>query len=202
MRGFAHHVAMQRSLILVLLGLVGLSTGCARYEYDITRPAELAAHIGSKAYTTFQRDLFEYRMRAAEDRLVVEIQNQTDDPIQLLGDRSSVVDPDGQSHPLRSQPIAPRSFVKLIIPPYRPVVRQEGPTFGIGVGTYGDRRHHPEGFEEIDSYDRQPQYMTVVEDNALYWDWKGEGQVRMMLTFERKEQMFTQEFVIRRVKMK
>jgi len=143
-------------------------------------------------------------MRSVENRLVIDIENKTDEPIQLLGNQSSVVDPEGQSHPLRSQTMAPHSFVKLILPPYRPVVRHEGAVFGIGVGTHvGDRRHyHGDGFDEIDSLDDGPRYLTVYEDDVLYWDWNGQGEGRLMLAFQRKDQTFTHEFVIRRVQIK
>ena len=47
-------------------------------------------------------------LRTVENRLVLQIQNKTDDPIQLLGERSTVVDPGGQSHPLASHGTARR----------------------------------------------------------------------------------------------
>jgi hypothetical protein len=186
-----------------LMGLiVCISAGCTQYEYDITRPPDLAMHVGRKAETRFARDPFEYRMQSADSRLVINIENKTDDSIQLLGDRSSVVDFNGQSHPLRSQAMAPHSFIRLILPPLRPTVRRTGTTFGIGVGTrIGDRRRlHDDGFLDSDPFD-DPMYLTVVDDdNALFWDWSGEGQIRLLLAFDRKGETFTHEFVIARVK--
>src|SRR5881394_1297012 len=84
-----------------------LMTGCARYEFDLVQPQDLARHIGSQSDETVRVDPLEYRMRAVENRLVVRIFNPTTDPITLAGDKSYVVDPAGQSHPLRAQTIAP-----------------------------------------------------------------------------------------------
>jgi hypothetical protein len=64
----------------------------------------------------FRVDPLEYSMRTVDNRLVVRVFNPTDDAIELVGPRCSVVDPDGQSHPLRTQSIAPGSFIKLIFP--------------------------------------------------------------------------------------
>ena len=183
--------------------LILLLVGCARYEYDITRPTDLAMHVGTKSDAIAPLPPLEYRFRTVENRLVMSIYNTTDDPIQLIGERSSVVDPEGQSHPLRSQPIAPNSFIKQILPPYRPRIERSGPTFGIGIGTHVGHRHrraYPyDAFD--DPYYDEPRYFAVIEDNALYWSWSGEGQIRMMLVFARKDETFTHEFVIRRVKM-
>jgi hypothetical protein len=187
---------------IILPALLLLLAGCATYEYDITRPENLAMHIGRKDDAVATWPPLEYRMRSVENRLVVSIYNKTDETIQLAGDRSSVVDPDGQSHPLRSQAIAPQSFAKLILPPLRPRIERSGPTFGIGVGTrIGDRRRgYYDDFVDDPFYD-QPRYFAVYDDNALYWDWNGESQIRLMLVFTRGDQTITQEFVIRRVKV-
>jgi hypothetical protein len=190
-------------MLRFLPALLLLVVGCARYEYDIIRPTDLAMHIGKQTDAIAPRLPLEYRFRAVENRLVMSIYNTTDDPIQLVGERSSVVDPEGQSHPLRSQPIAPNSFIKQILPPYRPRIERGGPTFGIGIGThvgYHRRRAYPyDAFD--DSFYDEPRYFAVIEDDALYWNWSGEGQIRMMLVFMRGEESFTHEFVIQRVKM-
>ena len=72
---------------------------------------------------------------------MMDIFNPTGDAITLLGDQSSVVDPRGQSHPLRTQSIAPAAFIKLILPPMRPVYRAN-PSIGIGVGVGFSRAYY------------------------------------------------------------
>lgn len=193
---------MMKVMLKLFPAVLFVLVGCTHYEYDITRPADVAMHVGSKEDAVASRPPVEYRFRAVENRLVMSIYNRTDDSIQLVGERSSVVDPNGQSHPLRSQPLAPQSFIKQILPPYRPTIQPTGPRFGIGVGTHiGDRRgrRHFDDFD--DSYYDEPQYLAVVDDDALYWSWSGEGEIRLTLVFTRKEETFNHEFVIRRVKM-
>src|SRR5438046_10452514 len=81
-------------------------------------------------------------MQAVESRLLMFVVNSTDDAIELLGPESTAVDSAGQSHPFRSQSIAPHSYVKLILPPVRPYYRS-GPTFGIGLGIHAERGRDP-----------------------------------------------------------
>src|SRR5213075_2995574 len=126
---------MRTSIVIALLLLAG---GCEKYEFDLAEPADLAGHIGRDRQTVIKRDELEYRMQAVEGRLLMHIVNATDDAIESVGAESSAVDPAGQSHPLRSQSIAPHSFIKLIFPPMLPYYRS-GPTFGIGIGVHADR---------------------------------------------------------------
>jgi len=94
--------------------------GCATYEYDLVQPSELARHIGRKAEEHFYLRPLDYWMISYENYLIVRVGNPTDDPIHLLGAESTAVDPHGQSHPLRSQTIAPHTWIKLILPPLPP----------------------------------------------------------------------------------
>ena len=204
-----------RSASVAILALFVL-TGCARYEYDLVEPREFTRHVGGNVDQAFDLDPLTYRLRSLDNRLVIRVYNNTDENIELLGDKSTVVDPGGQSHPLRSQSIAPRSFVKLILPPPRPVVYDRGPTFGVGVG-YGihssvvpaphdglpDRRAFHTHHNQWNPYFRdQPQYFAVYdESDAYYWDWKGTGEARLNLVYRRGESEIRHPFVFRRVKM-
>src|SRR5581483_12251869 len=114
--------------------LLMMVSGCARYEYDVSRPPESAQHVGAQADVVIVRDPVVYRMRTAENHLVIRIQNPTDDRVQLRGAQSFVVDPQGESRPLRSQTIAPHAFIKLILPPMPPQPVPTGPTIGFGIG--------------------------------------------------------------------
>jgi hypothetical protein len=80
--------------------------------------------------------------------------------------------------------------VKLIFPPPRPRLERGGPSFGVGVGV-GVSRHryrrvgaaydHPAAFP-----DDEPAYYTMYEPaEALYWDWKGETDARVILVYQR-----------------
>jgi len=182
------------SLLLLLLVV-----GCAKYEYDITHPPDFATHVGTKSDAVTNHEPLVYRWRTVDNRLVVRIYNQSDAPIELMGEKSTVVAPGGQSHPLRGQTIAPQSHAKLILPPPRPRVYNAGPTFGVGVGAQVDhrRRHHP----IHDPYWDEPRYLVVYDDDAIYWDWKGETDVRLTLVYQRGDETIRHDFTIHRKKM-
>ena len=191
---------------LLLMQILG--TGCARYEFDLTRPADLATHVAA-GDVTIARDPLQYRFNAVDGRLVMRIFNNGADAIQLIGPASTVVDPHGQSHPLQSQTIAPQSFIKLILPPLRPHVEQDGPSIGLGFGVIAGRRPHrgldhplADGpFDEDALGASEARYFYVADDANLYWDWDGESDARLSLAFVHRDQQFNQDFVFRRVKM-
>ena len=205
-------------LPVVLIALVG---GCARYEFDVIQPADQRVHVGRKQDAVVRLDPLEYRMRAVEGRLVMHVHNPTQDTVVFLGERSTVVDTRGQSHPLRGQTIAPGSFVKLIVPPMRPRVYRSGPSFGIGVGV-GVHNSHPHHYRSyspyyrrramyydyFDAYDPwldEPVYLTVYDDaDAYYWDWDGEGEARLHLLYQRgrESEPFEHLIVLYRSKVK
>jgi hypothetical protein len=183
--------------------------GCATYEYNLVQPADLARHIGRKTDETVKIDPLEYRLRTVENRLVVRIFNPTEEQIELIGPRSTAVDPTGQSRPLRGQTIAPGSFISLIFPPPRPVVwgPTPGPTWGVGVGgsvRVDGRRSFPAGAWS-DPYafgDPGPRFLAVIDANDnSFWEWQGtEGELRLLLTFQRKDKQFQHTLVFRRQK--
>jgi hypothetical protein len=182
----------------LFIAIVGLLTGCARYEFNLVEPPDLAQHIGSKSFVMVRVDPLEYRFRAAEGRLVMLITNPTGEPVAFMGDRSAVVDAGGQSHPMPSQTIAAGSYIKLILPPYRPRIEPYGPTFGFGIGTRVDARPAP-----VFDYDDYPRYFTVYGgvNESMYWEWDDEGRVKLMLAYRRGEKEFQHRFTIGRQKM-
>jgi hypothetical protein len=191
---------MRLLLALLLLVLVG----CEKYEFDVVRPEELAAHVPEKG-VVLDRPPIKYEMWTVENRLVIHVVNETDQPIDLVGEQSFLVDPYGQSRPMRGQGIGPRSFARLVLPPLGPVYRA-GPTWGFGVGVgYSDwHGHHHHGFGGF-GYDwvDGPAYLTVVDDGTGYfWEWRGETSVRLKLTFRREKELFAHDWLIQRVKKK
>lgn len=135
--------------------------------------------------------------------MVIQIQNETPLPIQLLGGQSFVVDPEGQSHPLDEETIAPQSFIKLVLPPIVPEVTPVGPVIGFGLGIssiYGP------GYDL--SFENplwvRPRYYASADVESRFWKWDGETNVRLSLTFGHvgsAEAPFTQAFVFHRRKM-
>ena len=211
------------SSLLCVLTLAAASGGCARYEYDLISPQELARHIPAKTFTEAiveQPDAppLRYEMTSYDNRLVLRIHNPGDEPIRLLGDQSTAVDPDGQSHPLRGQTIAAGTFVKLVLPPTPPQIVPSGPRFGIGIGgAFGGGRHFRRGYGRRAGYGYglgfgsafddpwydSPRYYTVQDDGSgLYWNWEGETPARLILVFQvAQDKPFTHEFTFRRKKV-
>jgi hypothetical protein len=187
---------MQYFIRLLALLFLTLSVGCAHYEYDLLEPRNLIAHIG-KTDKSFDLPPLSYTLRTVDNRLVMRIYNQIGEPVRLLGEESTIVDPDGESHPLPGQTIAPGSYIKLILPPMQPQF-QARPTIGIGLGGrfgHAGHLHHPATVNE-------PQYLRTFEaSDTIYWDWKGQTEIRLTLVFEHARDTFKHEFTFKRKKM-
>src|SRR5688572_31818 len=78
-------------LVAFLTMTCAVSGGCARYEYDIVDPPDLAQHVG-KGPVTVAAEPLEYTLRTYDNRLVMFVENPTEDPIKLLGEDSVIVD--------------------------------------------------------------------------------------------------------------
>ena len=192
-----------RNAALLLLGTIALLSGCARYEYQLVRPPELTRQVGRNIDQVFALEPLEYRLRTVDNRLVMRVFNQSQDPIELLGQKCSVVDPEGQSHPLPGQTIAPGSFIKMIFPPPRPRTYDPyyGPSWhtGVGVGVRVDGRWRGRQFPPSPQVRPSPVYLDVYDEaNAYYWDWRGEGEARIMLVYRKGEEEFRHDFLFRR----
>ena len=192
-------------LVLTMLLLAG---GCARYEYDIVEPQDLAGRVGTKSPVVLPVEPIRYEARTYSDRLVLFVHNESDEPLKLLGEDSFVVDPRGESHPMPTRTIAPASSTKLIFPPVRPTFRHSGTSFGFGVGVgvsrnYGRRGYYRGGFAgDPYFYDDYPRYYALQDDGTLYWDWGGDGTVvKLRLVYQSGDKRFHHDFTFRRVKV-
>jgi len=205
-----------------LLLSVLLLSGCAHYEYDLTRPPALARHI-SELSETMPVDPLVYRFQTVENHLLIWIQNSTTDPILLVGDRSVIVDPTNQSHPLGSRTIAPGSYIKIILPPLEPWAYAQGPVIegpdvrvdahvSVGMGYHRGyypfyRRYYFNGYYFDDYYyGGYPGYVIIYdrddEGGPDFFHWDENTDVRMTLTFERAGKRFEQSFAFRRDRLK
>jgi hypothetical protein len=196
-------------LSLLLLALFAAPAGCAHYEYDLVQPPEFAGHVGAGKPVEVTLEPLGYRLQTSESHLVMLVFNRGETPVRLLGDRSTVVDPRGQSHPFRGQTIAAGSYIKLVFPPLPPRVEPRGPVIGIGVGAvvtsggYYRQRYLGGGPFGYDPVFDGPRYYSVYDPgDATYWEWDGEGDARLVLTFQQGDQKpFSHEFVFRRRKV-
>jgi hypothetical protein len=204
---------MPKLLAPWLFGFLLSAVGCARYEYDVVEPPALARHIGDR-WETANWGPVDYGLRTVENRLVIDVHNVTDREMRILGDRSYVVGPDGQSHPLGGRLIAPKSYVRLVLPPMLRAV-PTGPRMGFGVGVgfgggHWHRHHHHGGGYFVggglgDPFFDEPQYAVVFDGpEGGYWEWPGEGEARVTLVFQRGDDttsLITHPFTIRRKRM-
>jgi hypothetical protein len=183
---------MRNATLLLILALLG---GCSKYNFQLTEPRELAQTIGYSDPAIVKLPPLDYHMQAAENRLVMKIYNTSEEQINFLGDRSYAVAPDGQSHPLPNQSIAPHSFIKLILPPMPPVYPAQ-PVFGIGV-SYS--QGYPFGWYDPDF--GRPIYLSAAGSGAFYWSWPGESSVPLRLTFQKGSETFHQDFTFQKRKV-
>ena len=190
----ARHGRLFQIAFFALLTICG---GCATFEFDVVKPESQAQRVTNDAATTISISPMEYLLQADSGRLVMRIFNRADESIQLLGSRSVVVDPTGQSHPLHDETIAPGTFVREILPPFPPERSQ--PNFSVGLGVGVSRAEDPDyvaprGFTE-------PSRIDVAADSpAYYWEWDGDTEVRVNLVYGRGERTFEQRLVFRRVR--
>jgi hypothetical protein len=171
--------------------LVSLCAGCETIEFDAAPEG-----FGQPIRVTNDRDIqitlqpLTYRMRADEGHLVLWIQNPTSFAVELVGDKSVVVDPNGDPHPLEDQTIFPGGSAKFVLPPI-----YEGPSQPPPTGPAS----------AINPYD-QPGFIAMPDQNQSQqvrdasWQWDDELEIELNLVFQRNGQQFQQHFSLRRVR--
>lgn len=186
-----------------LLVFLLLAAGCASYEYDVVEPPQFFGHVTPKIEHTVSRPPLEYELRVRDNRLVMRVINNASGAITLSGTQSTVVDPEGRSRPLPTLTIAPGSFIQLTFPPPRPrVYYNTGPTFGVGAGTVIMRSDASDLPRSPAVRTGQPVYLRIADDDSvIFWDWNGEGEIRLLLVYQQGPETFTHDFVIRRIRM-
>lgn len=194
-----HNRMTLRTLILsCIAALPAVFAGCARHEISIIEPSEYATVLGREE-TAIEREPVEYRFNDLQGRLGVRIINHNDEPITVLGERSYVVDPYGQTRPMRGGTIAPRSFIAFSIPPVSTVYRQRsGFTFGVGAGRFS-RGHHYYGGGFGTGWGDPWDYATV--ETVRDWSWQT-GDVRLRLVYEADGEPIEHEFTFLRERIK
>ena len=201
------YIMMIRYLAICCVSM--LLVGCTNYNYIVTDSKHLSQRVSKDTQTTLKIDPVIYGMVVKENRLVLTIKNTLADPVELLGTKSTVVDEKGQSHPLRSQTIAPNAFVKLILPPLRPRF-ETAPSGGFMFGMHARRESSavPDAAEPkslrapVATHSAEPIYLDYFSDtDPYYWDFDGESEIRLLLTYQKADgTVWTDQFVIQRQK--
>lgn len=187
---------MKLKTLFLFAALVLCLTACRSYVYRVVQPQGIAQPVMDQP-VEFQYAPLEYRLTRYHNRLAMRIANPTEDQIVLVGNRSSVVAPDGESHPVRGRAIGPHSFTRMFLPSYP--LRYPYPDYvgwGWGWG-YGWGPYDPFWGPFYGTSFFAPPPLSYYEIMTPYdWDWKT-GSARLRLTYERAGTNFEQtlEFV-------
>jgi len=169
------------------VSLLGLC-GCVSYQFQLVQPGQYAQTIGEQPITIVYEPL-QYRVSRHDDRLVLQIENPTANPVNLVGSRSFIVDPGGESRPIRGRGIAPHSHVVMTLPPQPRTVA----TYGY-PGYYGPMWYGPYGYP-YGPYYYPYAYSSSYEIITPYdWQWK-KGEVRVQLSYSYQATTFEHQFV-------
>ena len=182
----------------VLLTALCWLCGCSHYDNFIVEPANYAGPVPHEPMR-ITRDDIEYRIAQREQILAMRIVNDTDEPVTLLGERSYVVDAEGESHPIRGATIAPHSYIHMTFPPLPRVSRGGSVGFGIGVGVHSDPGYYGGGHIFHDHFHDPPIVNYYDVDPAYAWNWKT-GEIRVHFVAERATEALTHEWVFDRRK--
>lgn len=176
-------------LLLVSFAAISLC-GCQSFVYRVVQPPGIAQPVTDKP-VTLHYDPLEYQLVRYKERLEMRIMNPTEDRIVLLGDRSYVVDPTGESHPFRTHILGPHSFSRTLLPPVPFTYAYPDWYWGWGPGwgpyyPYWGPYWGPTFYPSV-SYAQ----ITTQYD----WPWKT-GTARVRLTYDRNRTTFEHDFEI------
>jgi hypothetical protein len=178
--------------VLLLACVACCLTGCASYEYRVLLPPTGAPAVRDQPVTVHYEPL-DYRLSKYHDRLEMQITNPTEDKMMLLGNRSFVVDPKGESHSIRDRVLGPHSFTKLLLPPV-PFTYAYPEYWGPGWGYWG--WYDPYWGPWYGPGWWGPPPVTYRQVLTVYdWEWK-KGTARLHVTYERGTNTFEHEFEI------
>jgi len=183
----------------LLTGL--LAAGCKEFEYRIVQPPQFAQVIPKDKTLIVPYDPLEYRISRQDDYLVLQLSNPTSDPIRLAENRSYLITPQGETHPVRGQFIGPHSFIRMTLPGLPPSLNVYGYTPFYG-GFYANRFYPGYGSFPYYSYYYAPYgppfYMPYTYSYQMVtpynWAWEA-GDARLHLGFDRAGKEFDHEFL-------
>jgi hypothetical protein len=175
-------------------------TGCRSYQYRVVQPPESPAVVADHPLVVRQ-DPLEYTLSRDHDRLALNIANPTTERITLDGNRSYVIAPSGETHPVPGRLIGPHSFTRLLMPPLPIVYPYTDWSMGWGPGAWGPGLYDP----FWGPYYAAPYYYPTTSyhriPTAYDWDWKI-GAAQFHFTYERNTNTFEHSFEIIREELK
>ena len=172
-----------------------LLTGCHAYQYRIVQPPQANNVITDKPVAVHY-DPLEYTFARVREGLALRITNPTTNQVVLRTDRSFVIDPRGESHPVPGTIIGAHSYTRMFLPP-RPataeVVGYYGYPWAYGPGFYGYGAPFWHGYYDPFFYGPSVTYLQLT--TPYDWLWKT-GPIQLHLAYEHSSQPFEHNFEI------
>lgn len=193
---------MKAKLLPLFVLAASCLCGCQTYEYRIVRPA-VSTPVVDHHPVAVQNDPLEYRFSDQQGRLGVRVSNPTAERVVLLGSRSYVTDPEGESHPIHGRVIGPHSYIRMLLPPIPFGYAYPGYAWGWGVGSgawpwgWGWPGYDPAIGLYPEAFIGPPPLVYEQATTAYDWRWK-RGPVHLHLTYQRGRTTFDHEFEIDR----
>ncbi len=184
---------MRIAAILTVFAL--FTTGCASYQYEITTPDGPSRPVRKDVDLVIPAPPAKVRVRQVDGYCVFMIENPTTQPITLDGAKSALVDPSGETRAISTQLLPEAAFTKIVLPPLRQI-DPRGPEFRIGFGMQVRALDPPAQV----TGPVVAQYMQYAAGPVEYWEWSGEGTVRLILGLRQHDQLTEHQFLIRRFK--
>jgi hypothetical protein len=192
--GFRHSA---KAALLSAIALLLLTSGCHTYQYRVVQPPQAHSIITGQP-VMIHYDPLEYTFARVQDRLAISISNPTTNQVVLRGDKSFVMSPRGESHPIPGRVIGARSYARMLLPPQpatAEVIGYYGYPWAWGPGFYGYGAPFSRGFYDPFAYGPAVTYFQL---NTPYdWLWRT-GPIQLHLGFERNGQPFEHHFEILR----
>jgi hypothetical protein len=189
---------MKAHLLLLSASMVCLS-GCATYDYRVVKPSGIPQPVADQPVIV-QYDPLDYQLVRSKERLAMSIVNPTEDRIILLGERSYVVEPQGESYPLPGRILAPHSHTRMLLPPIPFTYSYPDWRWGWGWGWAAYNPYWGPYYGAPAYYGPPPpSYYQIMTPED--WTWNT-GSARFRLTYERNNKIFEHDFEIIREERK
>ncbi len=182
--------------LFIAAALVCLSTGCkTAYQYRVTEDDEKAKVVEGRPVKLLYGPL-EYHFARQREGLDMRIINLSGQRIVLVGQRSYVMDPEGETHPLRDRVLGPGSYTGMALPPEPRVYPNLGTWPGGMTGWY-DPLSGPA--DSTTYYWPNETYFGVKQ--PFEWHWKS-GTARLRLEYQTEGKSFEHDFVLVRERVR
>ena len=184
-----------KTRLLSFAAVLMLASGCRSFDYRVVEPAGNAGMVEGQPVSVHYEPL-DYELRRLHGRLAMKIWNRTKERIILKGEKSYVIDPKGESHPLVGSALGPGSYLNLLFPPKAATVQITG-----GTGGWAWAPGYRGGFVGSEPVFYAPPVTTYEFQTAYDWKWET-GIARIRLSYEQGGKTYEHNFEIVREREK